>query len=180
MDEIQKKNTSPVIGSFKPSPQLRSSLEEAKKCKEYFQQEKYTDYLISINNIYLNASGKINGPEISINSWVDEGALATEGEFLDLSSTAKGEASAYIDWEEGKLKKHIGITLSYSTQYDAFSLALNGSKKSKERRGTKFFVGKSIYRMFWLNPAQRMSKDIDDLLLTFTSELLDSGILSKI
>ena len=179
-NEIRKKSNIPVIGSFKPSPQLRGSLEEAKKCQEYFEQEKYIDYLISINKVYLGESGNITSPEIHIDSWLDEGEFAPEEKFLDLGESTRGGVQASLDWVEGKVKKHIGIRLSYYNSANCFGLYLLGSIKSRERKGTTVFVGKSISRNFWLNPISRTPKDIDDLLLTFTSELLDSGILQKL
>jgi len=179
--EIEKGGLGRRTGALKPSAELRKSLEEAEKCREYFEREGFIEYLQSVNEVYLGNQGNIVGPRLEITSETEEENRTSDQEFLEMVNPSGG-VGASLEWdndEDGEPKKEIVITLGYSTLNDLYTVSLfsGARQRQKGENNSPINKGRSLQRNFYLNPIPGMSKRIDDLLLTFTEELLESKIL---
>lgn len=72
-------------GNIKPTIELREALEEINKCRSFFAQGGFIEYLHSVNQYYLENQGKVTDPEPVIYDKV--GSDYGEGsEILELSN----------------------------------------------------------------------------------------------
>lgn len=172
------------VRALKPNAELRKALDEADKCMAFFNDGKFIDYFQSLNEVYLNNKGNISqGPVTDITTGLSEDMELENQALLELDQ-AIGSARASLEWEDFEedrnLRKNISMTLGYHSSADCFSLLLFASTEGKfgeEKEGGLLKTGTSLQRNFYLNPESNLSKHIDDLLLTFTNELFESGIL---
>lgn len=173
-------------GNIKPSVKLRESLQEADKCKDFFLKGGFIEYLNSINQFYFGGNGKIVGPESLVTTSIDQNTQVIDGveesDLLDLDDDALGGIQAYVEFEERVsilkiVKKHISILLKYQLKNDAYLLSLHASWGKDTGEENAIQIGKYSRKTFYLNPNVRIQSDIDDLLLTFTGELLEARIL---
>lgn len=160
---------------IKPSAQLRESLEEAERCRDFFEREKMMDFLHSLNESYFSNQAKVAGPSLNISS-----DLRLEGEeglgLLDLNDTTGGIlASVDLD-TAGAPHKVIYVHFYHISRYNVFSLELEVTTLD-DNKGESLSTGSALSRSFRINPTQRMAGDIDSLLMTFTGELVEKGIL---
>jgi len=168
---------------LKPNAELRKALDEVDECMNFFNKGNFIDYFRSINEVYLNNQGKIEGPTPSISSTLAEDSKLKNHRLLELDQTPGG-ISIGLDWEEAedkkRSKKHISLSLNYKSQFNDFDLYLFASVESKfgtETESGLLNTSTSLQRNFLLNPEVNLPKYVDDLLLTFTNELFESGIL---
>lgn len=179
--ETEKIDSGGRIGALRPSAELRQSLEEAERCKEYFEREGFIEYLKSVNEVYLENRGSIVGPRLEICSGIKGENRIEDSEFLEMVNSGGGMETS-LEWdrdESEKPKKSISVQLNYITKNNLYTMYLSSGicEKQKGKTNSLLFKGRTLQRNFYLNPVSGMSKRIDDLLLTFTEELLESKIL---
>lgn len=172
------------IGNIRPSVDLRESLEEIEKCKSFFEQGGFMEYLHSVNQCYLEDQGKIVGPEPEIEDLFDDNE---ESEMLGLSERSWGGIRAYLEHEQTftseprVAKRLISISLRYGSDWEYFQLVLFASQGEKSTEGSPLLNGRFKQKRFWLNSLNRsnqsMKQDVENLLLTFTGEVLGAKIL---
>lgn len=176
--------------TIKPTVELREALEEIKKCRDFFEQGELVDYLHSVNRYYLENQGKVTGPEPVIVDDV-ESDNTDLSEMIELTdSAALQEASALagivtsLEWQRTVrskiIKGRISIRLFYKgDNYNYFRVILYASHGEKDSEESPVLKGKYKQKTFHINPYQnsKMRQDVDNLLLTFTSELLGAKIL---
>jgi hypothetical protein len=164
------------LGTIVPSVEMRKSLEGAERCKAFFEGLKLVDWLNSINEHYLNGSAEVDGPNlrISSNTSIQDSDDGMDVKSFDLESSWGG-LKAELKWGHGDDNSQgvITISLFYSNRYDYINLYLEGGQTRLDTNGST----SSFFRDFMLNPDYIKMDDVDDALLTFTSELIDAGIL---
>ncbi|MDP3013977.1 MAG: hypothetical protein Q8M92_07035, partial [Candidatus Subteraquimicrobiales bacterium] len=57
---------------LKPNAELRKALDEADKCMAFFNDGKFIDYFQSLNEVYLDSLGTIQGPASIIGAGLSE------------------------------------------------------------------------------------------------------------
>lgn len=178
MGEIEKKHHDGRLGALRPSAELRGVLSEIENCKDFFERGGIVDYLQSINEFYIEGKGSIKGP-VPLISFIGKENVLDDLGFLNLD-TPQGGVEAHIEWEEEEdnQSKSISVQLLYSGEHNFYSMFLYAGFVEKKSEGDALSTGGSIQRNFWLNPnSSRTSECVDDILLTFAEELLESGIL---
>ncbi|MFH1792614.1 MAG: hypothetical protein ABH819_03130 [Patescibacteria group bacterium] len=167
---------------LKPNAELRKALDEADKCMTFFNEGKFIDYFQSLNEVYLDNRGEIVGPATSVGGFSENTGLENKL-LLELEQTT-GEVTTTLEWKhsegERNLRKYICISLYYHNNTDCFELSLFAStdfKFGNEQESGLLNTVTSLQRNFILNPESGLVSYVDDLLLTFTSELFEAGIL---
>lgn len=177
-EEIVGEKFRPTI---KPTVELREALEEIEKSRRFFKEAGFIDYLHSVNYYYLEKKGKIVGPLSQISGILNNN---DESDILELDERSRGGIEIYLECEEKKEalidKKRIYIGLKYNKEYDYFTLILYASRGEgsvESSISNSRFKQKTFYLNSYQNTLERMREDVDNLLLTFTSELLGAKIL---
>lgn len=172
------------VPTIKPTVELREALEEIEKCRTFFEQGRFRDYLTSVNKYYLEGQGKVVGPEPIITDKAEnnDGDLSEMIELSSSETNIRAGISASLRWERTVgpkiIEGLISIGLYYKgANYNVFSLTLYAALGEKEPEESPILNGRYKQKSFLLKPDQRMQQDVDSLLLTFTSELLGSKIL---
>jgi len=178
MGEIEKRHHDGRLDALRPSAELRGVLDEIEHCKDFFKKGGLVDYLQSINEFYIKGKGSVKGP-IPLIGFIEKEDVLDDLGFLSLD-TPRGGVGAHVEWEEEEdnRSRSINVQLQYFGKYNCYSMFLYAGFVEKKSEGGALSTGGSIQRDFWLNPSSsRMSEYVDDILLTFTEELLESGIL---
>ena len=102
--EIEKRSFDKRIGALRPNAELRQSLEEAERCKEYFEREGFIEYLKSVNEVYLGNRGNIVGPRLEIYSGIKGESGIGDSEFLEIIDSGGG-VEASLEWDRDKSEK---------------------------------------------------------------------------
>lgn len=172
-----------AVGTLKPNAELRKALDEADRCMNLFNEGNFIDYFQSINEVYLNKQGAIEGPTSAIGTGLREDMGLESPTLFELSETSGG-ISVSLKWEDVEdnrpSRKNISLALKYESSSNGFWMSLFADVESKfgvKSESGLLNTGMSLQRNFWLNPETGLPKHIDDLLLTFTNELFESGIL---
>lgn len=180
-------NTRP--GNIKPTVELRESLEEIEKCKKFFEQGGFIDYLNSVNQCYLENQGKVVGPESIITDNV-ESDNSDDSEMIELSDfvlpqgwgRARAGIVSSLEWQRAVGTKIIEGRISMNLyhkgdNYNFFWLLLYAAYGEKSSEESPILNGRYKRKAFSLNSRSVRSQDVDNLLLAFTSELLGAKIL---
>lgn len=166
-------------GVLKPTAELRKALDEAETCIQFFEAGNFMDWFQSINEIYLENSGKIDGPKIYLGSKLDDTAESEESDLFEMKA-AEGRIATSIKWADiqdtNSTDRVISMSLSHESRYGSLYMSLYAAADNKQSN-SNMVTGTSVQRDFRLNPESGLSKYVDDLLLTFTNELFDLGIL---
>src|SRR3989344_859607 len=164
------------LGNIAPSPELRISLEGAERCLAFFEKHQLIDYLKSINSHYLESKGEVKGPIKRIASAVpDQDQDISQQCGLDGSW---GGIKTLLEWtkpDETITNKTIFLGLFYSHNTDYYQLYLSSSigQRITTEEGISQ-TGSSFFRDFHLNPPSIQQGEIDDILMQFTSELIQA------
>lgn len=171
------------VGTLKPNAELRKALDEADRCMNLFNEGNFIDYFQSINGVYLNKQGAIEGPTSAIGTELGKD-MGSESSTLFELSKASGGINVSLKWEDVEdnrpSRKNISLTFKYESSSNGFWMSLFAGVESRfgvENKSGLLNTGMSLQRNFWLNPEASLPKYIDDLLLTFTDELFESEIL---
>ena len=169
-------------GIVKPTVELRHSLEQAERCRQLFEQGKFTDYLDSVNESYLGGQGRLIGPTLKITSGfdLDEEYHETDSEPLGLNENARGGLRVALEYDpDQKRKGEVAVQLQYDDRNNCFTLYLSATliESMASEEANPISSGKSLSRRFLVNPTSRIVGDVDDLLLTFTGELLEERFI---
>lgn len=177
MKEIAKTEYPAKLGTIKPNAELRESLDNIEKSKKLFEEGDFVGFLQTINEFYFGGDGKIEGPYSFIGSDVDEDKLDDSSLFNLRNSW--GRVLAKLNWEgqDGGQSKTVSVDFGYSSKGNVYSIILYAEAFERTVEGGSLAVGKSIQRNFWIMPNAGMQEGIDDMLLTFVEELIESGIL---
>jgi len=166
---------------LKPNAELRKALAEGERSFTFFEEGKYIDYFQSINEVYLKGRGTITGPCNSLNSSLSDDISFKNQLALELEQS-HGAAYISLEWEDlvEITKNQIFVSVSYHESTNCYRLVLFARKErelTQDEVSIPLSRGDEIQRDFWLNPEPVLNKYVDDVLLTFTTELLDSDIL---
>jgi hypothetical protein len=178
----QEKKPEKQLDPIYPNAEIRKTATSLKICKETFQELGLKGFLEAINETYLDNKGKVEGPHESIQIELDSEAIPE----IQPSSLALTETSpcvdVFLEWEtqgETELAHHISVALFRIGKdiHSSYTLKLSASVKNEKPQG--LVVGARIERTVRLVGIVFPSHSslIDDALLTFTTELIDVGII---
>lgn len=180
MSNIEQEKTSEKLDNLKPGAELRRATDDLELCRRTFENLGFLDYLNAVNESYLESQGRIEKLKLSISFDLDGEKELNGQRGLGLNKHWPG-VSAFLTWEverkEDLQKNSISITLNYSREYDCYWNSLYACSVENSVIDIRMQVGTSIQRNFWLNPCPELPEYVEDALLTFTTELLDSGFL---
>jgi hypothetical protein len=167
------------IGKHIPSAELLYSMEEVDQCMKLFNQAGFLDYLNSLNKFYLAGKGEIKDPKPIIVSNFEEGEIIDSPEALQLGGRAWGGADVSLLWKKNQIKeRQVTISLRYTVKYEYLRMVLTGSETEEKTQENKPTKSKYLTRTFHLNPSGKgFTTTIDGLLMSFTGEIVDAGIL---
>ena len=167
LDKVRADHIKPLDESErKPLTESEQALKDADWCKRIFEQGKFVNHLVTLNESHLGNKGRIVGPEVKI---VEGIPGATKRELLDLREGVCGGVEAYLEYDEQNLKSRIVIFLFYSRKNSCFVLELQASVGEKQER--------FMNREFLLNPSQIQSTTIDKLITVFLEEVFEAKVL---
>lgn len=165
---------------------MREVLKEAQNCRDFFERGGFADYFDSLNECYFDNKGVVESPQITIVDYAQlqeqEGDSDGEESF-ELSRQPDGGIGISLSCEKETkqgfaVNTNIILTLRYSTRYNLYVLSLYAYAGNDScHTENPVLVGRYTQKTFFLNPNGGAEKHIDDLLLTFTSELIDARIL---
>lgn len=173
-EEIQPK---PKPGNIIPGVELRKSLAGVDRCRTFFDDLKLIDYLHSVNEFYLDGKGEIVGPVSTFGAGIpDNSENNTQGIGL---KNSWGGLEVFMKWstENNELERRIHLLMYYETEYDYYQLYLTGQTTHQNTLRNLPSVGKSFHRVFRINPPSITQDEIDGILLNFTNELQQAGVI---
>ena len=169
------------VGNLKPGAERRESMEEAERCKIFFERGGFMDYLRSLNEYYFKNGGEVTGPNLQFTNFTTLAEITTDvdSELLDLDAKSYGGIVAGLDVSQGgerggKVNKKISIVLYSNGKENYFYLELGASVE--DVGNDTISTASYIRRSFYLNQ-QRMGNNVDNLLLEFTGELVDAKFI---
>lgn len=183
-DVLKMTETEKISNRVKPSAEVRQALNEVERSWAFFHEGAYGDYFAALNEVYLGGRGEVVGPEKKIGlSDTREQDLA---EPLRLER-AGGAVEMRLKWKrmigEREAESWVSLTFKYLTSHDQFYMQLYGEQESfgeGEGEGGAVGRGRTLQRDFYVVANARAHPHVDDVLLTFTGELTDFGILEEV
>lgn len=163
--------------TLKPSIELKRALDEAQACKEVLLEGRFMDWQNSLNESYLNSQGKVTLPESVIWTDLDDKDLSSNLHGFELTQPSGGVLSVLkwgVDLDKG-LGNSVSIGFFKNSDNNLFRLVLTG--EILEKKSERLYYGKYLQRTFFLNPESDMVEYVDSVLLMFTEELLEAGVL---
>lgn len=184
METIEKRDRLIKPGTLKPSPDLRRSLSAIELCENLFVRGSYIEYLELLNETYLGGQGTVEGPKPYISSDPAENSSLEDKRFIELHESWAG-VQATLEWQESvdeaETKQLISLTVSYQSAhgFDNHLVSLYAKSAMTRDNDPSTSIGKSIQRDFMLSTDLHFQDlhILDDLLLEFTGELLESGMI---
>lgn len=174
----QEKKVGKLLDPIRPSAELRKAISGLEVCIGTFNRLGIIGFLKAINETYLDNKGEITGPEerIATNLKDNTEPSTVPDRHLDLMDIWLN-VDAYLKWKVKENTNRISATLCHYKSGSYNLILYAESIEEINAQGMK--IGSTIQRDFGLtNDIEFHRSLVDDTLLTFTTELLDSGFIA--
>lgn len=173
MKEIEQRRNLALSSFVRPSAELKSSVDEINKSLDIANTLHIREYLDVINQEYLEGKGTITGPRDYISS--DLIPKNTDDESRDVVlRNSYGGVNFELHFGES-LENLLQIDVNYRGMYNWIDFTTYA--RYNAHRESNVTINSTLTRGFYINIDNRLESTVESLLLAFTEELIEGGII---